>query len=137
MIGINGIRRWVRHFPAFSEAIRQKVTQDNIYYVPQDDEWFTTPGAVFLPGDLSIVGFGDVTFIANSKPLSGPHGDYVGAMRRDPEGLGQRAIYGHKGHGISLLSLLLPNGISIWYGPNAHRRHDYRVLRLSRADDLL
>jgi len=58
-------------------------------------------------------------------------------MRHEGAGLAQQMIYGHKGHGIFMMSFYMPNGIHCWYGPVSARRNELNVLNWSGADDLL
>ena len=79
----------------------------------------------------------DGVFYPTTKPLQGPDGDYIGAMRIEGAAAAQRMIYGKKGHGICMLSFMFPNGIHVWYGPVSARRNESNILVWSGIDDLL
>lgn len=137
ILGVNGLRRFVPRFPEFAAAIERKANEENLYYNPLTDQWVETDGAGFAQGDCAIALWHDGVFFPTCKPLSGPDGDYVGAMRRLGGQNAQRMIYGNKGHGVLILSFFLPNGIHFYYGPVSARRNELQVLNWSAADDLL
>ena len=131
------MRRWVPFFPIFAERMRRKVITDRVYCRPSANEYFVAPGVWFGPGDFIIAVLLDGVFYPVSKPLQGPDGDYIGAMRIEGAGAAQRMIYGHKGHGFCMLSFMFPNGIHVWYGPVSARRNENNILLWSGVDDML
>jgi hypothetical protein len=137
LLGIEGIRRWIPMLPEFAERIRKKIVKDRVYYKPSTDEYFEVPGTWFDEGDFNIAFFLDGVFYPFCKPWQGPDGDYIGAMRIEGSGLGQQMIYGHKGHGVIMLSFMFPNGIHCWYGPVSARRNEKNILIWSGVDDML
>ena len=136
LIGVEGLRRWVPKFPEFAEAIRQHISKPKLY-LPDDEDAYVLPSVPFPIGDFNIALFFDGVFFPTSKPLSGPNGDYIGSTRIIGHMLGQQAIYGHKGHGVTMLSFMMPNGIHVWYGPVSARRNENNILLWSGIDEML
>jgi hypothetical protein len=138
LLNVNGLKRWIPMFPEFAESIRKKVIQDRVYVQLDGGEIFLIPGSDFEPHDFNISFFLDGVFFPVSKFGQGPEpGDYIGAMRVAGSDLGQRFMYGKKGHGVNIISFMLPNGIHCFYGPVSARRNEQLVLTWSGLDDML
>jgi hypothetical protein len=72
--------------------------------------------------------------------MSGPDGDYEGALRKALGDMTQLAVYtGYKKcHGLKVETVLLSNGISTVYGPTLAHIHDVGgVLQMSSLDAFL
>ena len=110
---------------------------DRVYYRPQTGQAFLAPGLWFDEGDVAIDLLMDGVFYPTSKPVQGPEGDFIGAMRIEGSGLAQRMVYGKKGHGVLMMSFMLPNGIHCWYGPVSARRNEQQILMWSGVDNML
>jgi hypothetical protein len=82
--------------------------------------------------------FWTACFFLLSKFATGPEpDDYLDAMCVDGEGIGQRMMYGKKGHGVIVLTFMFPNGIHYFYGPVSYRRNEKQILTWSGVDNLL
>jgi hypothetical protein len=137
LMHVDGIKRWVLFFPEMAEAIRRKVVCDRLYADPENNQFWVLPGAEFHPGTFCISFFVDGTFYPICKPLQGPAGDWIGALRIWGAYLAQRSIYGKKGHGVIILHFMLPNGIFVNFGPVSARKNENNVATWSGMDDLL
>lgn len=139
IIGHQGLLHFVDEFPAFYDAINQKVQRSWVSnYNRRAGTYQVTDGLAFLPFDL--FGFIDCSIDKISRPLSGPDGDFEGCGRKEYEEIVQRAFYtGYKKiHGIKVETVLLPNGISPVFGPVSARRFDITgVLQMSRLNEFL
>jgi hypothetical protein len=84
------------------------------------------PGVYFAPGQFNIVGFLDGSIFESNAPGTGPVGDWVDAPRRLDAFEIQYSVFTRwkQLHGLKVLSIIFPNGISIVYGPGSARRHD-------------
>jgi len=121
-----------------AEKIHRKVATNCWYYRSWNDSWFCTPGAWFSEGDFLVCGMVDMTHYDTARPKQGPEGNYIGTMRHPGHGDAQRAVYGHKGHGLAIMTLCLPNGITAaCYGPISTRHHDQWALFCSHWDEVL
>ena len=138
LIGVEGLKRWIPHFPRFAKAICQHIAKPKLYIPDDDDPYIIDVDAThFDPDDFNIALFFDGVFFPTAKPLSGPASDGVGTTRKVGAQLAQQAIYGHKGHGLLMLSFMMPNGIHCWYGPVSARRNENHILLWSGLDELL
>jgi hypothetical protein len=140
LIGPRGIERWVRMFPLFAEAIRNKMSSTFWKYDMDNDEWIDEGSVWFDPGDFAIVGFVDCTTIKTNQPGRGTAGSFAGAPRRHDWYNKQRAFYNRWNgiHGLKILTYNLPNGlIGGSYGPVSNRRNDRIVVEWSEIDDHL
>ena len=88
---------------------------------------------------VSFFGFIDGSYWETCTPGTGPHGDYERAQRHPDWYLIQRAVYsGYKRiHGLLLLTVMLPNGITFLFGPGSARRNDRGLVNMSGLDDFL
>ena len=135
VIGMNGVQRWVPHFPRFAEHIRTNIARDRIHIDPVTFQQVGFDhGVHFAPNTFRVTGFIDCTDYQIARPHSGPAGDYFGSMRKPNWYHVQRAFYqGHiKAHGVRVVSLCLPNGLTagVW-GPVSSRRNDLDILNMS------
>jgi hypothetical protein len=114
------LRRWLHLFPDFSEMIRSKLN------MPQYG------GLAFE--SCRLIGFLDCKFNETCAPGSGPVTDEELADRWEGADLIQEALYSGyvKAHGIKVLTVLFPNGITGYlYGPISGRENDIAVLNMS------
>ena len=98
------------------------------------------PGIFHVPWyAFRFFGFIDGSYWETCTPGTGPHGDYEGAQRHPDWYMIQRAVYsGYKRiHGLLLLTVMLPNGITFLYGPGSARRNDRGLVNMSGLDDFL
>ena len=88
---------------------------------------------------VSFFGFIDGSYWETCTLGTGPHGDYEGAQRHRDWYLIQRAVYsGYKRiHGLLLLTVMLPNGITFLFGPDSACRNDRGLVNMSGLDDFL
>lgn len=139
IIGHQGLLRFVDQFPAFFEAIQQKVQREFVHNVDEENGTYdVTDGLAFLPFD--IFGFIDCSIDKICCPFSGPRGDYEGSGRREEYDIMQRAFYtGYKKlHGIKVETVFLPNGMSTLFGPVSARLTDVEnVLQMSQLNTFL
>lgn len=119
ILGIPGLARFVPHFPIFARRIGEKMNKDRFYIDPVTGVETIIPGLGIDPENCRIFGFIDGSIFETSTPGTGPDGDYFGAGRKPDAYFIQRAVYtGYKKiHGISMLCIMLPNGINFCYGP--------------------
>jgi hypothetical protein len=81
-----------------------------------------------------LIGFLDCKFDETCAPGSGPMTDEEFADRWPDADLIQEAVYSGyvKAHGIKVLTVLFPNGITGYlYGPISGRKNDIAVLNIS------
>lgn len=139
IIGHQGLLRFVDQFPAFFEAIQQKVQRAYVHNIDEvNGTYDVTDGLAFLPFD--IFGFIDCSIDKIRCPFSGPKGDYEGCGRKEEYDIMQRAFYtGYKKiHGIKVETVFLPNGISTLFGPVSARLTDVEnVLQMSQLNQFL
>lgn len=135
------MQRFVNVFPAFNEAIEKECQRTKLQELVEPDEngntWVEIPGLLHLPFD--IVGFIDNSIDRCSTPMSGPCGDYEGAVRKAEYHDAQQAFYtGYKKfHGIKVEEIHLPNGMSFLFGPVSAHHNDAGVLQMSNIDNYL
>jgi hypothetical protein len=140
LIGPNGMRLWVHHFPQFAEKIRLKIARPTHFRATADAPARVENGLEYPPGEFRVVGFLDCSDFAIARPGSGPYDSGADAQRRAGWYLEQLAYYsGHKKrHALRIMSFLLPNGLTACtYGPVSARRNDLGILNWSRIDQLL
>jgi len=114
------LRRWAPLFPDFAEIIKKKLN------MPQYG------GLAFAT--CRLIGFLDCKFDETCAPGSGPMMDEELADRWEEADLIQEAVYSGyvKAHGIKVLTVLFPNGITGYlYGPISGRENDIAVLNMS------
>ena len=97
------------------------------------------PGVVFAPGDFKFIGFIDCSIFESNTPGTGPVGDWVDAPRKPRCDDIQRSVYTRfkKLHGLKVVTVLFPNGISFIFGPASARRDDNHVTYMAGIHDLL
>ena len=136
IMGFQALLRWKAHFPRFHAAI-QNFCQKERQIEQTDGTWRTLEPLHHLPHNL--FGFIDDTIDEFRVPFSGPRGDYVGASRKPAYADGQRSVYtGYiHTHGLKLEVVLLPNGISVFFGPVSARCGDRGVMGQSGLDGFL
>lgn len=136
IMGFQSLLRWKPHFRRFHEAIENFCRRER--QVEQvDGSWRTIEPLDHLP--YYLFGFIDDTIDQLRTPFSGPRGDYVGASRKPAYADGQRSVYtGYiHTHGLKLETVLLPNGISVFFGPVSARCGDRGVMGQSGLDAFL
>ena len=114
------LRRWAHLFPDFAEIIKNKLN------MPQYG------GLAFE--SCRLIGFMDCKLDETCAPGSGPMTDEEYADRWPEADLIQEAVYSGyvKAHGIKVLTVLFPNGITGYlYGPISGRENDIAVLNMS------
>jgi len=141
LIGPDGVRMWVAHFPSFAHTIWDYLAKPKRRYYGDANQHFRCvqwnhPGA---PGrdELNIAAFMDCKTYSSCRPGSGPYGDYDDAPRRPFAYIIQRAFYDghHKKHAIKILTIYLPNGMTAAvYGPTSARGKDPSLLEWSDFD---
>jgi hypothetical protein len=120
-----GLARWLQMFPSFSACIKRKLEDRGL--VRGNDY------------ECLIFGWIDGSIFETCTPETGPDGDYVDAPRKANAYWHQRALftrYKHL-HGVKMLTILLPNGISFIWGPFSARPHDAAVLGWSQLNTML
>ncbi len=118
--GVGCLQRWAHLFPEFAEIIRRKLN------MPQYG------GLAFER--CRLIGFLDCKFDETCAPGTGPMTDEELADRWEEADLIQEAVYSGyvKVHGIKVLTILFPNGITGYlYGPISGRKNDIAVLNMS------
>ena len=128
---------YVDQFPKFYNAMSANLEKDSVRHFP-NGRTETRTGLNFLP--FKIFGFIDCSIDRICKPFSGPDGDVIGASQRVEYDAAQNAVYTayKKFHCIKVETVMLPNGISTFYGPTSGRIHDVGgILQMSRLDDIL
>ena len=111
---------WVPQFPIFARAIHRQMVRFNDGVDP------LPPGQ-----EPDIFGFPDGHNIATNTAGAGPAAPGPDAPRRDPDGQLQEATYNgwlHQ-HGVKLLTVALPNGMSLFVSKlYSMRRNDLHLL---------
>ena len=136
---MDGIRRFRDHFQDFADSIENAMKVASSYTDPISGVRGIIPGVLFHPGDFKFIGFIDCSIFESFTPGTGPLGDWVDAPRKLNCDDIQRSVYTRykKCHGIKVLSVLFPNGISFVFGPTSARRDDNHVTDLSDINALL
>ena len=119
LINVNSLNLWVRHFPVFAESIALKCysyweqNTDNDGSVVDDAENVHTNENSF-----NICGLMGVTVYEITRWGSGPDGEEPNCPRRLMNYPKQRSVCcGHeKFHGLSMLTISHPNGMSVVIG---------------------
>ena len=139
VLGLRGIRRFRDHFEDFASAIENAMKVASAYTDPETGRRRVLPGVEFAPGDFNFIGFIDCSIFGSFTPGTGPVGDWVDAPRRFNCDDIQRSVYTRfkKVHGLKVLSVLLPNGISFIYGPGSARRDDNHLTLMSQIHNLM
>ena len=141
LVGPRGLTAWVHRFPYFSEVIREYITRDKDRVVNGVPTVRNMPNNVIEEGQFNIIGFTDCTVYEICRPGSGPATKETAAPRRQGWYHKQRAFYDGYHGGMEacckILSIVLPNGISVIYGPTSGREDDRTLFRLSELDDYM
>jgi hypothetical protein len=124
VLGCDCLVRWLDDMPLFAAAIENKLRQRSTWIHPVTGELYDVPGIEYEPGAFNIFGFMDCSIFEINTPGTGPVGDWINAPRRPFAYDIQRSVYTNfkKLHGLKLLSIVLPNGISVVWGPVSTRR---------------
>lgn len=136
---IEGLSRYVPEFPQYAKAICKKFNEERYYVDRATNTVFPVQSITVDPEHFNICGFMDGSANETTTAGSGPEGDYKGCRRKDNWYFEQRSIYSgyKKQHGLTVLTLLLPNGLNFVYGPCALRCSDNTMVNAARIDDFL
>ena len=138
ILNLVGLDRVKHEIPNFARAIARKINQIKRYICPYTgtEMFFDNAHALVDENFFRIFSFIDGNYFKSNTPGSGPHGDYVGAMRRPNWYIIQRAVYNlyKRLHGQHLLTLMLPNGINYIFGPNPARGGDMSAMMHSQMN---
>ena len=120
IVGFEGIRRFVRQFPAFAACLERSMEKPRVIR-GRDGVEREVPGRLFINGEFNLVGTFDCHIQKTNVPGSGPDKD--GHRRPDAYDI-QEAVYsGHKKmHGVKAFTCMLANGISFMHRPISARR---------------
>jgi len=139
ILAANSIYRWVHLFPEFADAIERKCGLQRTF-TDSNGIQHEIPGVLWPPGTFPYVGFVDCSMFKTYTPGTGPIGDYIDAPRRPDCYDIQRTVYSgyKKFHGIKVLTVLFPNGITACvFGPTSARHNDLGVWNLSQLNDTM
>ena len=133
-----GMEYFLDDLELFRSSVRIQANKQRIYTDEDDNVTRVFDGAGFEEDQCLIIGFVDTNLYPTTRCGSGPAGQ-KGSDRKRLWQERQQAIFSNYGkmHGVKLLSLVLPNGITLCYGPVSVRRNDNRVLDWSEADEYL
>lgn len=141
LVGPRGLTAWSPTFPYFAEIIREYITRDKDRTANGLPAIRNMPNNNIQPGEFNIIGFTDCTVYEICRPGSGPASREQGSGRREGWYHKQRAFYDGYHGGMEacckILSVVLPNGLSVIYGPTSGREDDRTLFRLSELDDYL
>ena len=143
IIGPQGVETWAPHFPYFAEINREAFMRDKVHRDADGNvtRLMSIQHNNIQPGEFNIFGYTDATVYEICRPGSGPTSGGEGAPRREGWYHKQRAFYDGYHHGMEasckILTILLPNGLSIIYGPTSARQDDRTLFRLSEFDEVL
>jgi len=139
IIGFNGLEREVHNFPYYARKIARKFNQERIYIRNQTYEIYRVPSVTIDEDRCCVAGFLDGNVTETSTCGTGPNGNYAGATRKHNFDLFQFAIYsGYKRmHGLTTLTIMLPNGIHYIYGPCSMRENDRWLANQSNLNNFL
>ena len=139
IIGFNGLEREVQNFPYYATKIARKFNQERFYLENDTYEKVEVQSTTIPDDDFVIAMFIDGNVTETSTCETGPNGDYSGTMRKNDYDIMQKSIYSgyKKQHGLSTLTLFLPNGINYIYGPCSMRENDRWLVNRSRCNGFL
>jgi hypothetical protein len=139
-VSLNLVERFRDDLPLFAEKLANLLRRG--FQVENEDGTFEhVPGIDYSDPDdpFRIFGFLDCSNFRSSTPATGPSGRYEGAARNPYSYVKQRSYYNgwKKIHGLKILSILLPNGLSLMHGPISVRRNDIDHAHLSGMNNYL
>jgi len=140
LLSFTGLERYVHLFPYFAFCIWRRAASWRKVVNPVTGEVSWMPGIFHIPWyEFRFFGFIDGSYWETCTPGTGPHGDYDGAQRNIDWYMIQRAVYTRykRMHGLLMLTVMLPNGISFLYGPCSARRNDRGLVNMSNLDQHL
>ena len=141
LVGPRGLTAWAPSFPFFAEKIREYISRDKHRTVNGVPDVRNMPNNVIEPGQFNVFGFTDCTVYEICRPGSGPATRDEGAPRRAGWYHKQRAFYDGYHGGMEacckVLTVVLPNGLSVVYGPTSGREDNRTLFRLSEMDDYI
>jgi len=139
VIGFNGLEREVHNFPYYAKKIAKKFNQERIYVRNNTFDLHTVLSTTVDIDRFCVGMFLDCNTRETSTCGTGPSGNYMGAMRKDNFDLHQFAIYsGYKHlHGLTVLTVMLPNGIHYIFGPCGMRENDRFMVNQSNLNNFL
>ena len=139
ILSMNGLLRFRDRFPMYARQICRKFNQEQFYLCNHTLEKIEIESTVLDEDEFSIPFFLDGSGFKTSTMGTGPHGDYAHTMRKDDAYVNQRSVYSgyKKMHGLTVLSLMTPDGINFIYGPCSIRQNDPGVMLMSGLDEYL
>ena len=139
IIGFNGLEREVVNFPYYAKKIVRKFNQERYYIANNTFEREEVESTTIDENRFNIAMFVDGSVTETATCGTGPNGDFKGTMRKDDSENNQRAIYSgyKKQHGLTSLSLFLPNGMHYIYGPCSMRENDRWLVNRSNCNNFL
>jgi hypothetical protein len=141
LIDQRALQMWVGQFPRFARVIYDYVRREKTRQDAAGNPYVLSLTHPFAPtrDNFNICSFMDCSTYEVCRVGSGPVSDEDGA-RRPTAYNEQRAFYGghKKVHGIKVLTLFLPNGLTgCVYGPCSVRENDPTLLRWSGLDNAI
>ena len=142
LVGPAGLAVWAPDFPLFAECLRDYIMRDKERTDRHGNVTIQNMGGHYIaPGEFNIFSCTDCTVYEICRPGSGPQNNSDGAPRRNDWYIKQRAFYDGYHRGLEacckVLTIVLPNGISVVYGPTSGRQDDRTLFRYAEFDDYM
>ena len=138
LININSLGIWAPYFPAFAEAMRRKFCR---YWdkVNNENGMEVIENICTNENSMNVCGLFDCCVHEICRLGSGPDGEGEDCERRPDWCVKQRSVCDghHKFHGLKLLTISFPNGMSTVVGLVSSRESDLEMLRMSELDNIL
>lgn len=136
---MNGLEREVHNFPYYARKIARNFNQERFYILNNTFEREDVESTTIDEYRFNVAMFLDGSVTESSTCGTGPNGDYKGTTRKENADINQRSIYSgyKKQHGLTCLSLFLPNGLYYIFGPCSMRENDRWLVNESNCNNFL
>ena len=113
IVSYQGLEREVHNFPYYATKVTQRFNQERFLVDNVNGEHIPLQGTTIPENQCCVAMLINGSMTETSTPVTGPDGNYFGAMRKEHAYIMQQTVYlGYKKlHGHNYFDMCLPNGI--------------------------